>query len=100
MEQFVNKVLEEVQSPAEKQRIQEFYLRLDAYNQYLTRLLAEFIVQVEKEYYELYLEIDATFDENNSRSERANHSIKLAQISGVSEDRIVKSRKDLDDLFG
>ena len=73
---------------------------LDAYNQYLTRLLAEFIVQVEKEYYELYLEIDATFDENNSPSERSNHSVKLAQLSGVLEDRIVKSRKDLDDLFG
>lgn len=100
IDQFVNKVLEEVQSPAEKQRIQEFYLRLEAYEQHLAGLLAEFIAQVEKEYYELYVEIDATFDENNSQRERANHSVKLAQISGVSEDRIVKSRKELDDLFG
>lgn len=99
IDQFVNKILEEVQSPAEKQRIKEFYLRLEAYEQHLAGLLAEFIAQVEKEYYELYVEIDATFDENSSRRERANHSVKLAQISGVSEDRIVKSRKELDDLF-
>lgn len=100
IDQFVNKMLEEVQTPAEKQRIREFYLRLEAYEKNLAGLLAEFVAQIEKEYYELYVEIDATFDENNSRSERAMHSVKLAQISGVSEDRIVKSRKDLDDLFG
>lgn len=98
--QFVNKMLQEVQTPAEKQRIREFYARLDAFEQQLATLFAEFVAQVEKEYYELYAEINATFDENKTRSERAEHSIKLAQISGVSKDRIVNSRKELDDLFG
>lgn len=37
---------------------------------------------------------NATFDEG------AEHSVKLAQVSGVSDDRIVKNRKELDDLFG
>lgn len=100
IDQFVNKVFEDVQTPAEKKRIQEFYDRLESYNKHLADLLAEFVAQIEKEYCELYVEIDATFNENSSRSERAEHSVKLAQISGVSEDRIVKSRKDLDDLFG
>lgn len=48
IDQFVNKILEEVQSPDEKQRIKEFYLRLEAYEQHLAGLLAEFIAQVEK----------------------------------------------------
>ena len=100
IDQFVNMVLEEIQTPAEKRRIWEFYSRLEAYDQQLTGLLAEFVAQVEKEYYELYVAIDATFDEKNSRQKRAESSVKLAQISGVSEDRIVKSRKELDDLFG
>lgn len=99
IDQFVNKVLEEVQTPAEKQCIQAFHLRLEAYDKQLAGLLAEFVAQIEKEYYELYVEIEATFDENKSRNERAEHSVKLAQISGVSEDRIVKNRKELDDLF-
>lgn len=98
--QFVDKMLEDIQLPAERKLIKDFYLRLEEYDQQLAGLLAEFVAQIEKEYNELYVEINATFDERNSRSIRAEHSIKLAQISGVSEDRIVKSRKDLDDLFG
>lgn len=98
--QFVNKMLQEVQTPAEKQRIRDFYEQLDAFDQRLAILLAEFVAQVEREYYELYVEINATFDEDKTGSERAEHSIKLAQISGVSGDKIIKSRKDLDDLFG
>lgn len=100
IDQFVNRMLEYIQLPVERKRIQDFYLRLEEYDRQLDVLLAEFVAQVEKEYHELYIEIDETFDESNSRSERAEHSIKLAKISGVSEDRIVKSRKELDDLFG
>lgn len=97
---FINTMLEDIRMPAERQRIIEFYARLDMYDRQLSLLFAEFVAQIEQEYYELYVEIDATFDENKLQSERAEHSIKLAQISGVSEDKIVKSRKDLDDLFG
>ena len=98
--QFVNKALEEIQTPAEKQRIWEFYSRLEYYDQHLAELLTEFVAQVEKEYDELYRAIDATFAEKNTQQQRAENSIKLARISGVSEDRIVKSRKELDELFG
>lgn len=100
IDQFVNKVLEDVQTPAERSQIQEFFLRLETYNQRLDDLFTEFVVQTEKEYYRLYTEINATFNESIPLSERADHSIKLAQMSGVSEDRIIKNRKELDDLFG
>ena len=100
IDQFVNKVLEEIQAPAEKRRIWEFYSRLEYYDQHLSELLAEFVAQVEKEYYELCFAIDATFDDNSTSQERAESSVRLAQISGVSDDKIVKSRKELDDLFG
>lgn len=99
IDRFVNRVLEDVQMPAEKQRIQDFYRRLENYDQHLNELLVEFVKQIEKEYYELYVEIDATFNESSTRSERAEHSVKLAKVAGVSQDRIVKNRKELDDLF-
>lgn len=97
---FFNEIMEEIQTPAEKQKIRDFYARLNAYDQQLAALFAEFVAQIEKEYRELYVEIDATFDESRTVKERAEHSVKLAQVSGVSDDRIVKNRKELDDLFG
>jgi hypothetical protein len=100
LNQFVDKILSDLRTPAEKERICAFYGRLEVYDKYLTELLAEFVAAVEKEYQELYIEIEATFDDTRNSSDRAEHSVKLAQVSGVDESRIVKSRKDLDDLFG
>lgn len=100
IDQFVNRMMEDIRLPVERKRIQDFYLRVKEYDQQLDVLLAEFVAQVEAEYHELYVEINETFDERYSRSERAEHSIKLAEISGVSEDKIVRNRKELDDLFG
>ena len=100
LNEFVDKVMVDICTPAEKERIRAFCQRLELYDMQLAVLLAEFVAEVEKEYKELYVEIDATFDVQNSLSDRAEHSVKLAQVSGVSEDRIVKSRKELDDLFG
>ena len=88
--QFVSRMMEDIQSPAEKKKIQEFYSRLEIYDKYLAELLTEFVAQIEKEYQELYCEIEATFDETSTRIERAEHSVKLARLSGVSEERIVK----------
>ncbi len=99
IDQFVNTVYEEMQTPVEKKRIQEFFDRLEAYDEQMENLLAEFVAQVEREYAQLYVEIDATFDESSSRSERAAQSVRLAKVFGVSEDRIVNSREDLDHLF-
>lgn len=97
---FFNEMMEEILTPVEKQKIRDFYSRLNAYDQQLAVLFSEFVAQIEREYQELYIEIDATFDEYKSIEERAEHSVKLAQISGVTDDRIVKSISELDDLFG
>lgn len=97
---FVDEVFTDMQTPAEKERIQDFCRRLEIYDRHLTELLDEFVVNVEKEYQELYSEINATFDVTKNSLEQASHSVRLAEISGVEEDRIIRSRKDLDDLFG
>lgn len=86
-------------TPAEKRRIDEFKARLAEFEQHLYDLFCEFVKQVEKEYEELNAEIKATFDEKSSSSERFQHSIKLAELTKVDESKIVKSHKDLDDLF-
>ncbi len=98
--QFVDDVLSEVRLPGERERIQQFLIRLQKHDQQLAEVLSEFVGNIEKEYRELYIEINATFDMNNSSKVRAEHSMKLAEISEVDEEKIVRSKKQLDDLFG
>lgn len=86
-------------TPGEKQRIIDFYERMAQYDQYLDLLYAEFVKQVELEYEKLYLEVHETFSEENSYKYRAEHSVKLAEASGVSEEKIIRNRNQLDDLF-
>ncbi len=98
--QFLDDVLSEVRLPGERERIQQFFIRLQKHDQQLAEVLSEFVGNIEKEYRELYIEINATFDMNNSSKVIAEHSVRLAEISGVGEEKIVRSRKQLDDLFG
>ena len=86
-------------TPAERERIHAFYERMQEYDQYLDLLLTEYAKQVEKEYRELYQEIQETFRDDTSASERAEHSVRLAETAGVKEEKIVRSLDDLDDLF-
>ena len=72
---------------------------MQEYDQYLDLLLTEYAKQVEKEYRELYQEIQETFRDDTSASERAEHSVRLAETAGVKEEKIVRSLDDLDDLF-
>lgn len=96
---FINSILEDLQTSAEKKSIQNFSYRLEVFDERLAYLFAEFVAQVEEEYAQLYAEIDATFDESRLRNERAMHSVSLARVSGVPENKIVNSRKELDELF-
>lgn len=98
--EFVDKILTDVKTSAEKQRIVEFYGRLEKYDQYLDALFREFVMQIEQEYRELYIEIDKTFDVNSSSMERAAHSIELARLSNVDKSKIINDHNELDDLFG
>lgn len=98
--EFVNGVLSEVRLPAEQKRIKEFFGRLDRYDKELALILREFIISVEKEYEAIYGEIQKTFDKLKTSSQRAIHSVKLADAMEVEEQRIAKSHKDLDELLG
>lgn len=83
----------------ERERIHAFYQRMQEYDQYLDLLLAEYVKQVEKEYRELYQEIQETFRDDTFVGERAEHSVRLAEAAGVKKEKIVRSLDDLDDLF-
>lgn len=100
MNQFIDNVLADIQTPAEKERIRVFNSRLEAYDRCLAEILAEFATSVNKEYQELYLAIDTAYDETKPISERAASSVRLAEVSGVEAGIIIRNRKDLDDLFG
>lgn len=102
LNRYINAFTQEIMdivTPAEKKRIEEFKDRLIEYQEHLDQLFALFVKQIEQEYMEMYQEISATFDSNLDVAERANHSIKLAQISNVSEKKIIKSINQLDDFF-
>ncbi|MGN0162092.1 MAG: hypothetical protein ACI4EA_00740 [Candidatus Ornithomonoglobus sp.] len=98
----INKLFDsflDILTPAEKERIRAFKARLDEYDRCLAVLFNEFVKQIEKEYEELYLEIHETFNDNNSAQERAEHSVRLAEIAGVEDKKIIRSHSQLDDLF-
>lgn len=86
-------------TPAEQRRIAEFHQRMQDYDRQLDQMLADYVRQIEEEYRELYQEIEETFRENSSTEERAAHSVRLAEVAGVKEEKIVRNQKDLDDMF-
>ena len=65
----------------------------------LDLLLGGYVKQVEKEYRELYQEIQETFRDDIFVGERAEHSVRLTEAAGVKKEKIVRSLDDLDDLF-
>ena len=96
--EFMNSVMG-ILTPGEKQRITEFYYRMEEYDRYLWALYAEFVKQVEIEYQQLRFEIHETFNEDKSDRYRAEHSVKLAEICGVPEEKIIRNHEQLDELF-
>ena len=86
-------------TPAERKRIEEFNQQIEAYQSHLDDLFNEFVLMIEEEYKELYLEIELTFDSNSSTQERTKHSVRLAEISGVDNDKIIRNYDELDDFF-
>lgn len=96
--EFMNSVMG-ILTPDEKQRITEFYNRMEEYDRFLWALYAEFVKQVEIEYQQLRFEIHETFNEDKSDRYRAEHSVKLAEICGVPEEKIIRNHEQLDELF-
>ena len=95
---FMRSVIETL-TPREKERIRGFYSRLERYDAYLDTLYIEFVKQVEIEYAELYLEIDGTFNPDYTVEIQAQHSIRLAEVCGVDDDKIIRNHSQLDDMF-
>lgn len=98
LKNFVQSILYCV-TPRERKVIQQFYNRMEQFDISLQKMLQEFIIQIEKEYKVINNEINETFSSKNSSVIQAEHSIVLAKACGVSEDKIMKSNKDLDDFF-
>lgn len=98
LKQFITAVFN-ITTVKEKQYITDFYNRLEVYELQLNILYEEFVKQVETEYQQLCLEVKETFNNKLSEQERSEHSVKLAKVSGVSEDKIVHNISELDDLF-
>jgi hypothetical protein len=98
IDNFLYSVLN-ILTPAEKEKIYAFRTRLNEYDCYLAALFKDFVKQVEKEYEELYLEINATFNDALSIHDKTEHSIRLADVSGVDNSKIIKSHEQLDNLF-
>ena len=98
LKRFMDSILS-ITTPREKAQIEAFYARMKEYDEYLWVLYTEFVKQVEKEYQELYYEIDETFNQTQSCEYRSKHSVKLAEVSGVKKEKIVRNLTELDDLF-
>ena len=99
MNQFVSS-MSVILDYGEEKILTAFYVRISEYDDNLEVLFIEFTHQIEEEYAELFREIGYSFDNSLSTTEQANHSVRVAEICGVDEDRIIRSYDQLDDLFG
>lgn len=99
LNRYVDEVLVNVQTPSERQKIIELSTRIQQHENQLDMLYQEFVTSIEKDYQVLYSSIEDTFDDKRNNAERASSSVSLAKHSGVKDNRIVKSIKDLDRLF-
>lgn len=95
---FMNSVLYTM-TEKEKRIVHDFYNRMQELNLSLEAVLREFMYQVENEYKEIERQLMMTTDLSLSSAKRAEHSVELAQVCGVSEDKIIKSNDELDNLF-
>lgn len=86
-------------TPNESKLIDEYYKEMNAFDERMDFLLAEYIKIVNQEYILVHSEIESTFDFQLNFSERFIHSQKLAEICGVENENIIKSEEDLDTFF-
>ena len=97
-DRFYKTVLE-ILTPAERKRIAQFHTQILEYEQDIHKLYCEFVQQVELEYRQIYIEINETFAKGRPNVYQAEHSAKLAEVSGVSPEKIIRNRTQLDNYF-
>ena len=98
LSKFTKEILYYV-TPKEREVVQKFYERIQELDISLEILFREFTIQVEDEYKLINNEIEETFSNKNSSLIQAEHSVALAKACGVSNSRIMKNNKELDDFF-
>ena len=97
-ENFMRTVVEGF-AKTERQLITEFWQRMAYFENQLEQCFREFVQTIEREYFALYAVTDATFDRSLSAQENADASVKLAEMSGVDESKIIHNFDELDDYF-
>lgn len=83
----------------ENKQVNEFYERVNSSKKQLDLLVQEFIKQVDEEYKAIVHEIEEAFSKKSSSDKQAIHSVKLAQLYCVDDDKILKSNQELDAFF-
>lgn len=83
----------------ERKLLNEYYERMQKVDEELNVLLTQFAEMVNREYLLIYGELEATFNNELNSHQQGIHSEKLAEYCNVSEDKIIRSREDLDDFF-
>lgn len=83
----------------ERQLLIDYYERMQALDSKLDKLLSEFSKTVNSEYLLLHVEIEDSFNEQLNYIEQAKHSEKVAEFCHVADDKIIRTKQDLDDFF-
>lgn len=83
----------------ERQLLIDYYERMQVLDSELDKLLSEFSKIVDSEYLLLHTEIEASFNEQLDYIEQAKHSEEVAELCHVADDKIIRTKQDLDDFF-
>lgn len=96
----IDKLFTEVMTENELHEIQEYYYRMQRVDETLNEALIKFIKYVEAQSQAISYEVEQMSNNKISNSEQANHSINLARMCNVNEDKIVHDLDELNDYFG
>lgn len=98
LKSFLSKI-SSMLTPHERKMLNEYYERMQDMDQELNQLLSEFMNMVNKEYMLVHTELEESFNDNNDAVTQGVHSEKLAEACNVSDDKIIRTREDLDKFF-
>lgn len=84
---------------SEQKLLYEYNARIESLDKELNIMISEFINMINKEYLLVYGELEASFNEELSYSQRLYHNTKLAEICGVEDENIIRSDEDLFNFF-
>ncbi|MEO3134955.1 hypothetical protein ABHC40_12180 [Turicibacter sanguinis] len=83
----------------ERKLLNEYYERMQKVDEELNVLLTQFAEMINREYLLIHGELEAAFNNELNSHQQGIHSEKLAEYCNVSENKIIRSRKELDNFF-